>query len=693
VAAGEELNGQYFSNTWLDPITNTLMMRPSCLYAAWETSNAGIYAKPAGLAYNDSTKWQVGATRGVIQYATTSAANEWVRHGSALAKNRAVWLSVFNHSEGAAVTAQCEAGWSNSNDYLDGSGVGLKLFTDGTVEVYRYGVIAGSGKVGPNTDNQYVDLLLIPCRRRELLVVNPKTYDGFTVVFADIAEDAADPVITPATKFFAKNPSGTLQVAFAEQKFETSGYATSSIVSFTEAPTAADTAETWDLDAYLGGAGVAYKLFGDPSYQGTASASASLVTTTNGAYTADAIIKSVRIKVSLVSDGSYTPFIYGALKAYNATYTTTSAVEEYDASEKLVSCHLSVPDSGTDTSAELEFYRADSLAASVASVKTQCNRPINIKIGSTQLMSGRNDAPDWVDDWNPENVHLSLTVRDIWKAIDRYRFQDIFPLDGMRLDKAMRFILNLVGIQDANLDIETSSYYLPGVPTQKGGWNVLIQQGDTAGEWIRRLVEDYAATWFIGVLPSALALKLTLRSESTLSATPDVTLYASAADAIADGVLAGAADALLYYNFHEQIIEPEANDVWATGEDPRDRRPIQSHKVDDASRNPVTVPSSRPSNWLGEYSRVGLISPELTRQTDTDFAVTTIYDRVTPLGKIVDFECNMPSVATNVPLWRLHRVKLYGKGEYRLLSLDCQFQIETTGQTHRHAKYVARLIS
>lgn len=706
VASGMDWNGPYWSDTWIDPITETLMLRPSPLYASFETSNSGLYAKTAigSTTQNDSSKWTSGVTRGVIEYWKTETANEWIRLSSALGRNRPVWLSIFNHSDGGAVTAQCYAGWSDSSDYTDASGVGLVIYTDGTVDVYRHGSFAGSGKVSKNADNQYLDLLLIPMRRRELLVISSKTLDGFSVVFDDIAEDETEPFITPAKKFFAKNPSGALQVHFSPVKFQTTGYAETLVLSFAEAPTVSDTYETWDLATWLGGSGRSYKLFGDHAFEGssgstTCTGAAVLRTETDGAWSADGVTKKCRIKATLGGPGTHTPFIYGGMVAYNAIFDDTDDSEEYDATADLQSCRLSVPDSGTDTSVDLEILRLDDFESNVAAARTQCNRPINVKLGTCQLLAGRNDAPEWTDDWNAENKHLHLHVRDFWKAIDGYRFQDILPLDGMLVSAALQFLLEkIVGIPSANLDIETASYTLPSVPKEKSGWNVLIQQGDTLGDWVRRLVEDYAATWMISVMPSGSGLKLTIRSESTLSVSPDVTLYESESDALLDGVDPEDVEGLLFWNYHEQVVEPEGNDVWATGQDPRDRRAIQSHKVDDAARDLSTAPSSRPENWTGEYRRVGLIAPELTTQDDTDFAAETIYDRVSPLVKIADFGCNLPVLAgSDVPLWRGHMVRLYGKGTYRILSLECDFRLETTVDSadyvHREARYVAKFLA
>jgi hypothetical protein len=58
-AGGETFNtGEYFSDTWIDPLTDTLFLRPRCYYVNWYTSNTAPYDKLGLSDFGLSSPWK-----------------------------------------------------------------------------------------------------------------------------------------------------------------------------------------------------------------------------------------------------------------------------------------------------------------------------------------------------------------------------------------------------------------------------------------------------------------------------------------------------------------------------------------------------------------------------------------------------------------------------------------------------------
>ncbi len=270
-ATGLELDGPVWGGTWIDPVTNTLMLRPVMLSDQWYVDSTGDHTK-LGLA-----NLIVGA--GWEERADQHWSGPWVAlkdsavGGSAVtvtsfAKNQGMYLAWYSYGSGDSFL-QLKCGWSDTGG--DSAGVSLRFWTDGLCEVFKDGSLVGSGKVSGSRvrdvkRGQVFEVLLIPCRQRELLVVS-KSGDGFSHVFEDILADDPSPTIVGAGKFWLATGSGGTQVQLAPMKFAASGHATSLQTSLMEAPIAGEPLLQFENDAWLASP-APYKVYGHPGFGG-----------------------------------------------------------------------------------------------------------------------------------------------------------------------------------------------------------------------------------------------------------------------------------------------------------------------------------------------------------------------------------------------------------------------------------------
>jgi hypothetical protein len=699
-ASGKDLNNLPNDDVWVDPITETLMIRPSFLKAGWYTSNSGDYAKLGMSAFGlSSTDWEERSgqhSAGPWIARKDSETNGTAITSSSYAKNRGFSISWFSYGSGD-VFLQLRCGWHTSATIS--GGVGLEVYSDGAVLVYKGGVLVDSGKIsGANSattkTNQVMEIMLLPFRHRELLVFGNE--DGFSVLFEDIDEDDADPTITPAAKWWFEIVDGGTQVQTAPLVFSTSTkYAYSQKLSFLEPPFTGETAESFTNDSTWLTTPAAYKIYGHPGFgSGTQTASSSLVQWDLTAFTPNGGRDQVRVKTALTSSNSgYSPFIYGASMGYAGTYADTDDSEIYDATSETTQISLTVPDSADGVRAEIEVRDPAALEAHINGIVSVCSRPIELKLGSVQILDGIGSSPHYNDDYNPLTERLTIEVCDLWRAMELYIFREPIPLDGVLLTDALKFMGRMAGI--TNYSVTTSTFEIPFQPSGKSGeWGTMIEPGDSAGDWFHRLIETYAGNWVYGVRPTLSSAELFALSPTDIGTTAAKTLYRTSADAVTAGFTGTDTHRNVYNALQIAVLEPVANDISVTGVNPRTGRPMRSHKADAASKDPTTAPSSRPENWLGFARPYGLVDPGITTQSACDFACNLIYDRLTPITEIVEWESTLLVDEDGVPLWRGANVRLVGWGTYRIRSFEFSAVIEIDSDTYfRPVRYCGEKVA
>lgn len=694
---GEEMDADGLSSgVWIDPITKTLMLTPNVKKASWYVLDTGDYAK---LGISDfglsGTDWENRAdqhAKGPWICRKDASTNGAAITTSTYAKNRGFWISWFSYGSGD-VFLQLRCGW-NSSATIAG-GVGVEVYSDGTVLVYKSGDLVGSGKISPGNaagtkSNTVMEMMLLPFRHRELLVYG--NGDGFTVLFEDIDEDDADPTITGATNWWWEIVDGGTQVQTAPLVFNTAGGTAYSVkTSFVEPPATGEDEEEFSNDSSWLTSPAVYKIYGHPAYgSGTQTAVSSLVEWDTTAFTPDGTTDQVRIKTVLsTSNAGYTPFIYGAQMGFEGERADTDDSEEFDATGETVAFDMSVPDSASGVRGRIILRDPVALESDIAALRTQCSRPIAVKLGTQFLIDGIGDAPDYDDGPNELAERCMIEIADRWQAMEQYIFRETIPLDGVNLSSVLRFLGRMGGFPLTDTAVSTSTFDIPFQPSRIcGEWGTLIEPGDSAADWFSRLIDTYAGNWIYGVRPKTGGVELYAQSPTDLGTTAAKTLYRTKADAIAGGVASNVADLAVYRSFMATGLEPIANDISVTGLNPRTGRPIRSHKADAASKNPVTAPSSRPTNWLGFTRPYGLVTPEITTQAACDFACELLYDRFTPIGKIAEWECTLLANGSNVPLWRGANVRLVGEGVYQIRSFEFGASVEVSSSAFwRECRY------
>lgn len=696
-----------YLDVWQEPVYGSIMLRPAPLYAGFYLGAAGIYGRWTKTSYTLTTAaaWTEHHLKfsGDV-YLHAIGTNESVITAATLAKNRGVYLSWHAYNAGNDDWVQLECGWNSTAS--GANGVSLRFWASGLVEVWKDNVMVGVDKLsggrrkaktssggGQQTAETTTDVILLPWRTRELLVWSNRG-DAFSHVFTDIAEGAADPTITAATNFWWEVPSGQATVQAAPLSFASSGYILGDITTFREAPA------TGETPVY----GIAVD---DPGYGTTANGVAFVEASDKStAFSPDGTKTTAYLKVSLTGDGTATDFVWGAYGAFPEQVATTSALAKTDVGDYLLAAQLDVPDSPSDVGLRLELK--DPRNCGVSAIESQSNRPVLAQLfddtSPITIMDGFSEQPQWTMNFVEEAETLEIRVRDRWKTLEQFRFADPFPLDGMALEDAIELVLEHAGVDTSYCDLEATGFDLP----QAGGeWNVYVEAGDTAAEWIERLVEDYAATWFYGWVPTDAGVMFWFKSPATIEAQAPVELWDSF-DAAVTALQAAPysmdlADAQelarfrIYNSFQQTVLEPEANDLNVLGWDPRLQRPIHRHYADTASQDPTTAAASRPDNWLGEVRQYGLQDAAITTDDALVRAVDLLKNRLCVARKMVQFEAQLIVLTGNVPLWRGQTVALNGLGAglYVIESLSCEFRKEPkTGDDwiSRPTNYVARYI-
>jgi hypothetical protein len=691
--------------TVLEPSGNALILAPYALDPAWQTASTGNYAKLAKSAFTlsgSSADWEDRAEAtwigNWIAKIDSASGGSGVTTAS-YTKNQGFYVAFFAY--GAASSQEIfRCGWHTSADYE--SGVGLRFYASGQVQVYKDGVEVAAGELngtatGAQNVNRSFEVMLLPGKLKELIVAGIRTGGAFSAVFEDIADTETDPEITPAGPFWFEVPAGGTQVQIAPLKFPSSGIAIAQQNTFHEAPASSETLENisgvWPTgsNAYLG--------YGHPAYGGgTQGASASLVDPDGTtAFSPDGTKRDHRIKVTLTtSDQGFTPFLYGMQLAYPADNAGTDDSEEHDATASIrrAQAVLSVPEDPGGVQFDIEFVNPDALGFDVAGLKTTSNRPALLEFDGAVLMDGRMGPVSFDDgQWNAATEGLSATIFDQWRDLELYIYPEAVPLDNLLLTDTLPFIAQKCGIPGTDIDTSTSTFRIPFTPGEEFG--TVIEAGDSPSDWLTQIAQDYAATWYYGFRPKSdgSGTEFFFTAPADLPSTGSVTLYATKAAAITAGKTAAEAYKFVYNTYEEQIIEPECTRVRVSGFDPRTGRPFQAFKVDTAAETVTTAPSSRPANWLGAVRSYALVNAAITSQAAVNEVCDLLYARLTVARRMAEITTRWPlQHSSGALLWRGDAITLEGLGHWRIVAFSVVFMDEGTDGLVKDCTYTLEKI-
>lgn len=691
---GDDYSLRHLSNTYVDPVTLSSMLLPAPRSAAWSTNGTGNNARYRLSDYVlTASKW--------VEDPILFASDWWIKGKDASGnpgeavktvasqpRNGGMYLAWYAANASQQDWIQMECGYGADPSNPSTHPISLRIWSSGKVEVYRYGVYQNDVNISGNqtpqqTANTFTDLLIIPFRRREVLLLSNRGGGG-TCLFPDIDGSTTDPEIVPSVPFWWYVPSGLAKVQCAPLKYASSGYICGIESYFRLPPATGSTAES--LVACDANGGTVTAQLVDPSNVGTS-------------FTPDGIKTVARVRLNLSGDSSHSPTAYAAHMAFPGTVKSTpdaaTALDDWT-----VKLSLSVTDSPSDNRIASELKAPQEIIdAGVANLLTISNRPVEFRLtdGAAYKLAfaGRSEPIRYILAPNDGARRVHLEARDHWKAFEHCLFSDPVPLDGQNIITAFRYLCHVAGFEDSDLDFEELDFDLPSSDApSKGDWSVEIKVGDTVADWLQRLHDDYMATWFMGWVPTATGFKFRLKSPEGLGSVPALTLYATAGDAIASGVARVNIPRHIYRAYNDEVLEPEANDIWVTGLDLRTRRPIQAHKANLASQDPTTPVHLR-AQWLGEIRKYGLFDPTICSQDALERAATILYDRLTPYRFIAEFVSDFLIKEDGTPLWRGDVVTLDGLGDYRIKGFSAEYVKEpkTSDSYWRPTRYTAELLT
>ena len=687
-AGGDDFQtGQYFSNVILDSLTSTAMLAPTPTNPSWYTSAAAPYDKlglsdfgsPSPFVLED--KWGNGASKFLC--ATPNTGGRVITTTSTYTPNTGFYVGSYGYDASGAVAKLFECGWDSGSSLS--SQTALRVYTDGTIEVWRNGALItigqASGFKGGAKIAGLLELLLIPCRHRELLVLSTAG-NGARAIMPDIDESDTSPKITSSTaqKFWVRG-FGTIALQVAPLKFATSGYVCSQLVNLAQAPPTGASLESFTNASYFSGSGL---LLGDQSYRsGNTDAAVLSLTQADGvtAFVANSVRKTCRVKVAFTGDGNSSAVVYGAFGGYAATTADTDATEKVDFSmvDAVQHLHLQVPETG-GPEVSLGLFNPDQLGI-IGLYQHDC-KPLKVTLGTTVIHEGITQPVDYEEglDANSDKAIIKSDPH-ITSLLKQYMFRERFVFDGMLVshhtdDCILRRLVYLVGGSSGDLNLETSTVTAGDIaPAVCGEFTCIADIGENAWDFLCRVMQDNLGGWWYGEYPGASGMEFTTKSPATITGAASVkTYYSSIADAIAGGVAADEAWRSVYRTLHSHRIRPEANEIIVTGYDPRYQYPVQSTKIDTASIDPTTKPSLRPSNWMGMRARLGVINKGIGSQAIADGGASILYDRVTPSRELIEIEIELPVTddATGFPVWVSDRITLDGIGEYTVSTLSAE---------------------
>lgn len=710
LASDSDWNGPSWENTWIEPVKNTLLLRPNCMISTWHTTASGLYARwglsDFGLSAGDysdghwSTKNEKGLPTPTRLIKTGMTAPVYTTFNCPV--NSGVYVSYFPFNVADSSPAvYFECGWqatsAASGVYAENS-LEFRFWSDGLVEVYEEsdGAMYKTGDYtfgnagGSNQNEQTQSWLILPCRRKEVLIYNITEGAGEFHVIDSIA-DQGDYVIHAALPFFFEVPSLSVSgsgavavdVELAPLKFPTSGYATTKVFALAEAPTVGRAMEIWENDSSLSVITNAY-ISGDAATNsggGSVSAFTFLKPDYSTSFVQNGTDNEIVGKITLATaDQNYSPFIYGAQAGWGRVTDFTSD-EETDITSTIQEAQLVVPDEPFGTTFTFTS-RYDLFAQAVSGFPLEAeNWPIRVSADNVVLFEGTTSRPQFIDGEHGGIQTLTFECKDRFYSATQSMFRERVGLDGLPADEAIDFLLAQTSLTYENA---SGSPIIPQVPMENSEWAYVIDIGDTISGQLEEIRDTYFPEWFLGTKPALGQVKAYCGPTSGWLPQQTLSLFRTSASASASGD----GEEYVYYDYSEMTMPLEANEVRVTGWDPRKKRPIQAYKVDEVSQDCTLAWELRPTNWLGEPRVFGYSDPKLTNLDIVKSVTESIFAKVTQVNRIVEFTSSF-FTKEDLPIWRGDMVYLDDRGEYIINSMTIDFISEMEDLQLRKVKYTA----
>ena len=536
---GQDWDQQFSTDAYHDAETGLVFLRPACDYPAWNDSNSGIYAKyrKADYTLTTSSAWADHTAGGAGQYFLFSRdVNEAVTTAAVLgARNQAMVIGWFPWGD-ANITGRSrdgtrlQAGWGTSTD----SNTYFEFFLSGLVICYRNGVVIDqadglgvshvggsnsrtkSGGQGVATTKAFQLYVLRPMLGG-VLVTFMQTGRSHFFKFPDIDIDASGSdttTIVPNTTFWwwVRNPAGAttnVQADVQLAKLQCSPTATiiSNPIYLTEPPGP-------------------NRPIGVPTVVKTLTGATLTIVGEDGVTPYNSTTGTVlRVKLALTGTYANTALWYaqGGWRGYTDVTDGSEEIRllldsqedtEDQGGAAITNLSLSFPDAIGGARASMTLRNPQRIADDHDDplIREQANRALLIRFGEdgfeNPILDGRTDAPITDDHWNEDQETIEIHVTDAWTDFENYRFPSRWSLAGYTFAEALEFIVEATGAFNSDADPPTidieqvPGFTLPSVGIQADdSMEPMIKVGDTAADWVQRLMDDYAPFDFARIVP------------------------------------------------------------------------------------------------------------------------------------------------------------------------------------------------
>jgi hypothetical protein len=662
------------SGWWWDSVSGLLMLAPARLEPQWWTTNTGRWAK-YGLS-------QLTVSGGTWTELATGGAGDIRLYGYGCAgatltlpsqpANQALVVGAYAHEAGAAAYQLLRVQWPGSLS------VTLDLDSDGTAalsvgsSVIAEGSLGGSSSSGGDGQGRWFDLILIPIRHRQLLVLCVSTGEGFVATRTDLPSGSGPQTVLPACQpvVTSLSPSAVLQIA--RLGFPASATAYSLETALAEPP-------------YASGESAFQRAYWFASGASGESVTVSLAKPDGSAFVADGAAQSCRVRVDLAGGGWSTPQVQGAVAGYSRLIQQT----DDDATDLLSGVSAVSVRVGEDGRSELAAELTDT-----AIVDPLWTSVASCAIGGRVIVEGDLAVERLEDGLVPR---AAIRVRDPWAFAEEALFRDPAVFDGQPLSDALTFLGQSTGYQ-TEIGSGVPTMTLPE-PTSED-WGLAARVGDSPADWLERIRDGFVPELVAGFRPTSAGYRWRADVVTAPVSVPDIQLWRTVEDArdwlISVGYTPAEAEerAPMYTvrRLTRTRVPPQANDVRAIGWDWQQSRPIVVYRRDSASATPGTSRDLRPSNWVGRTKPMGVFEPSLTSQSQVDVLCKRLYAILSRPRVLVEIECGcVLHQTTGVPLWRGDAVWVDGIGTCVVASLELRLERQDGSRGWKRASGVYRL--
>lgn len=517
------------SNVWFDPTTKAVLRKPAFMDPEWLQSNTGLYQKLTvgggatyGYTLTTSSKWKNfdASSQGGHYFASSQDVNEAVVSTYTWEVYQPFYIAWFVHAKEtpAEEGTRLECGWGDPAGDVPTS---LRIYPSGRVQVYRHDeqVYDGdgwtqadvapqktkNGSTGIDTQGTFAGYWIEPFERG-ILITCTSHGKSVLVPFEDWEEAASIPSAqfwwwVRAASGATTNPQATVQSAPVQ--FLAVPYVVSDVITLDELPSV----EVTPVFSYIGSPGLVptYELLDD-----------------TGSAAWDGVALTLRVKVYLDTSPVYSGALYSVEIEWPGESVRMGGDDALDLNEleqddeedagsfALVSLSIRKADQVGGASARLEVRNPQRIddAQDAQNVRTMTNRALSIQWGRSSIegkvIDGRTGPPSVTYSLTDEAEMLAWDIGDQRTALEKFRFRSRKNFGGMTIDEALRWLFKCAGtFRDEDLDLEVSTFTLPTDDAGGDDASCVARVGDTAAEWIDRIMDDYSPLDFCDIVPRA----------------------------------------------------------------------------------------------------------------------------------------------------------------------------------------------